>query len=141
MDGLVEKSSFPFHRSEYLCCESVNAAITHFFCRKCCIYVLFCQECRDYALFDVEFYAEFLEEILRNTQNFGRNSAEKIGHWSLCFWLLSNFLLRSPLQYTWCTAALVVWGSPSPTPCSTPRPGSPPTSLPQSPSTTGCFSP
>jgi len=48
------------------------------------IYVLFCQECRDYALFDVEFYAEFLEEILRNTQNFGRNSAEKIGRWSLC---------------------------------------------------------
>ena len=47
--------------------------------------MLFCQECRDYALFDVEFYAEFLEEILRNTQNFGRNSAEKIGHWSLWF--------------------------------------------------------
>ena len=46
--------------------------------------MLFCQECRDYALFDVEFYAEFLEEILRYTQNFGRNSAEKIGHWSLC---------------------------------------------------------
>ena len=67
----------------YLCRESVDAAITHFFCRECCIYVLFCRECRDYALFDVEFYAEFLEEILRNTQNFGRNSAEKIGHWSL----------------------------------------------------------
>ena len=44
---------------------------------------LFCRKCRDYALFRVEFYAEFLEEILRNTQNFGRNSAEKIGHWSL----------------------------------------------------------
>ena len=26
-----------------------------------------------------------LSEILRNTQNFGRNSEEKIGHWSLCF--------------------------------------------------------
>ena len=54
-----------------------------FFCRECCIYVLFCRECRDYALFDVEFYAEFLEEILRNTQNFGRKSAEKVGRWSL----------------------------------------------------------
>ena len=88
LDALVKKSSFPFHRSDYLCRESVDAAITHFFCRECCIYVLFCRECRDYALFDVEFYAEFLEEILRNTQNFGRNSAEKIGHWSLCslFW-------------------------------------------------------
>jgi len=85
LDALVKKSSFPFHRSDYLCRESVDAAITHFFCRECCIYVLFCRECRDYALFDVEFYAEFLEEILRNTQNFGRNSAEKIGHWSL--WL------------------------------------------------------
>ena len=80
LDALVKKSSFPFHRSDYLCRESVDAAITHFFCRECCIYVLFCRECRDYALFDVEFYAEFLEEILRNTQNFGRNSAEKIGH-------------------------------------------------------------
>ena len=56
-----------------------------FFCRECCIYVLFCREWRDYALFDVEFYAEFLEEILRNTQNFGRNSAEKIGDWSLWY--------------------------------------------------------
>ena len=26
-----------------------------------------------------------LSEILRNTQNFGRNSEEKIGHWSLCY--------------------------------------------------------
>ena len=89
LDALVKKSSFPFHRSDYLCRESVDAAITHFFCRECCIYVLFCRECRDYALFDVEFYAEFLEEILRNTQNFGRNSAEKIGHWSLWSWALS----------------------------------------------------
>ena len=88
LDALVKKSSFPFHRSDYLCRESVDAAITHFFCRECCIYVLFCRECRDYALFDVEFYAEFLEEILRNTQNFGRNSAEKIGHWSLCLGLI-----------------------------------------------------
>ena len=31
LDGLVEKSSFPFHRSDYLCCEFVNAAITRFF--------------------------------------------------------------------------------------------------------------
>ena len=54
-----------------------------YFCRKCCIYALFSRECRDYALFDVEFYAEFLEEILRNTQNFGRKSAENIGWWSL----------------------------------------------------------
>ena len=84
LDALVKKSSFPFHRSDYLCRESVDAAITHFFCRECCIYVLFCRECRDYALFDVEFYAEFLEEILRNTQNFGRKSAEKVGRWSLC---------------------------------------------------------
>jgi len=29
--------------------------------------------------------AEILAEILRNTQNFGRNSEEKIGHWSLCW--------------------------------------------------------
>ena len=65
MDGLVEKSSFPFHRSDYLCRESVNAAITHSFCRKCRIYALFCRKCRDYALFGVEFYAEFLAEILR----------------------------------------------------------------------------
>ena len=28
--------------------------------------------------------AEFLAEILRNTQNFGRNSEEKVGLWSLC---------------------------------------------------------
>ena len=28
--------------------------------------------------------AEILAEILRNTQNFGRNSEEKIGLWSLC---------------------------------------------------------
>jgi len=27
--------------------------------------------------------SEILAEILRNTQNFGRNSEEKIGHWSL----------------------------------------------------------
>ena len=67
-----------------MCRESVNAAITHSFCRKCRIYALFCRKCRDYALFGVEFYAEFLEEILRNAQNFGRNSEEKIGHWSLC---------------------------------------------------------
>ena len=26
-----------------------------------------------------------MAEILRNTQNFGRNSEEKIGHWSLWF--------------------------------------------------------
>ena len=84
LDALVKKSSFPFHRSDYLCRESVNAAITHLFCRKCRIYVFFCRKCRDYALFGVEFYAEFLAEILRYTQNFGRNSAEKIGHWSLC---------------------------------------------------------
>ena len=70
-----------------MCRESVNAAITHSFCRKCRIYALFCRECRDYALFRVEFYAEFLAEIFGNTQNFGRNSAEKIGDWtwSLCF--------------------------------------------------------
>ena len=99
LDALVKKSSFPFHRSDYLCRESVDAAITHFFCRECCIYVLFCRECRDYALFDVEFYAEFLEEILRNTQNFGRNSAEKIGHWSL--WLrLTYFVRRKESQIT-----------------------------------------
>ena len=96
LDALVKKSSFPFHRSDYLCRESVDAAITHFFCRECCIYVLFCQECRDYALFDVEFYAEFLEEILRNTQNFGRNSAEKIGHWSL--WWVPIFTVRNWLS-------------------------------------------
>ena len=83
LDGLVEKSSFPFHRSDYLCRESVNAAITHLFCRKCRIYVFFCRKCRDYALFGVEFYAEFLAEILKNTQNFGRKSAENIGWWSL----------------------------------------------------------
>jgi len=71
------------HRSDYLCRESVNAAITNSFCRKCRIYALFCRECRDYALFRVEFYAEFLAEIFGNTQNFGRNSAEKIGRWSL----------------------------------------------------------
>ena len=29
------------------------------------------------------FWAGILAEILRNTQNFGRNSEEKIGHWSL----------------------------------------------------------
>ena len=90
LDALVKKSSFPFHRSDYLCRESVDAAITHFFCRECCIYVLFCRECRDYALFDVEFYAEFLEEILRNTQNFGRKSAENIGRWSLC-WMITHY--------------------------------------------------
>ena len=28
--------------------------------------------------------AEIFAEILRNTQNFGRNSEEKIGLWSLC---------------------------------------------------------
>ena len=53
-------------------------------CRKCRIYALFCRKCRDYAPFRVEFYAEFLAEILRNMQNFGRNSAEEIGGWSLC---------------------------------------------------------
>ena len=100
LDGLVKKSSFSFHRSDYLCRESVNAAITHFFCRECCIYVLFCQECHDYALFDVEFYAEFLEEILRNTQNFGRNSAEKIGHWSLCCWAEFVFIQCKLLMRT-----------------------------------------
>ena len=84
MDSLVEKSSFPFHRSDYLCRQSVNAAITHLFCRKCRIYVFFCRKCRDHALLGVEFYAEFLAEILRNTQNFGRKSAENIGRWSLC---------------------------------------------------------
>jgi len=83
LDALVKKSSFPFHRSDYLCRESVDAAITHFFVANVAFTCFFCRECRDYALFDVEFYAEFLEEILRNTQNFGRNSAEKIGHWSL----------------------------------------------------------
>ena len=57
----------------------------HLFCRKCRIYVFFCRKCRDYAHFGVEFYAEFLAEILRNTQNFGRKSAENIGWWSL--WL------------------------------------------------------
>ena len=31
LDALVKKSSFPFHRSDYLCRESVDAAITHFF--------------------------------------------------------------------------------------------------------------
>ena len=51
-----------------------NVTFTRFFCR----------ECRDYALFGVEFYTEFwqkfseilriLAEILRNTQNFARNS-------------------------------------------------------------------
>ena len=95
MDGLVEKSSFPFHRSDYLCRESVNAAITHSFCRKCRIYALFCRECRDYALFRVEFYAEFLAEILRNTQNFGRKSAENIGRWSLCSRDSGDFLDES----------------------------------------------
>ena len=42
---------------------------------------------------NVEFYAEFLEEILRNTQNFGRQSAEKVGRWSLwseAFWKFSE---------------------------------------------------
>ena len=41
--------------------------------------------------FGVEFYAEFLAEILRNTQNFGRNSAEKIGGWSL--WIRDQILV------------------------------------------------
>ena len=63
MDGLVEKSSFPFYRSEYLSHESVNAAITHSFCRKYSIYALFCRKCRDYALFRVEFYAEFWQKF------------------------------------------------------------------------------
>ena len=111
----VKKSIFPFHRSDYLCRESVDAAITHFFCRECCIYVLFCRECRDYALFDVEFYAEFLEEILRNTQNFGRKSAEKVGRWSLWFMrrterymmifhncsFLFTLLIKSNFQFWW----------------------------------------
>ena len=75
-----------------------------FFCRECCIYMLFCRECPDYALFDVEFYAEFLEEILRNTQNFGRNSAEKTGHWSLCPELLQPLQLVKTFCgfHRWC---------------------------------------
>ena len=54
-----------------------------FFCCKCRIYALFCRECCDSALFGVECCAEFLAEILRNTQNFGRKSTENIGWWSL----------------------------------------------------------
>ena len=60
-----------------------NVAFTRFFVANVVIMRFFCRKCRDYALFGVEFYAEFLAEILRNTQNFGRNSAEKIGRWSL----------------------------------------------------------
>ena len=83
LDALVKKIKLSLSQKRLFvswicwCCNYT------FFCRECCIYVLFCRECRDYALFDIEFYAEFLEEILRNTQNFGRNSAEKIGGWSL----------------------------------------------------------
>ena len=79
LDGLVEKSSFPFHRSDYLCRESVNAAITHLFCRKCRIYVFFCRKCRDYALFGVEFYAEFWQKFSEIRRILAENLRKKLG--------------------------------------------------------------
>ena len=58
---------------------------------KCCNYAYFLSH---YAVFFPQMswlrafwgriLAEILAEILRNTQNFGRNSEEKVGHWSLC---------------------------------------------------------
>ena len=54
------------------------------FCRKCCIYALFLSRISWLRAFWGRILSEILAEILRNTQNFGRNSEEKIGHWSLC---------------------------------------------------------
>ena len=52
----------------------------HIFCRKCRIYALFLSQMSWLSAF----WGRILAEILRNTQNFGRNSEEKVGHWSLC---------------------------------------------------------
>ena len=65
LDALVKKSSFPFHRSDYLCRESVDAAITHFF------------------VANVAFTCFFVENVvitrfltLNFTQNFWKKSSE-----------------------------------------------------------------
>ena len=63
----------------FFCRESVNAAITHIVCCKCRIYALFLSRMSWLRAF----WGRILAEILRNTQNFGRNSEEKIGLWSL----------------------------------------------------------
>ena len=84
LDGLVEKSSFPFHRSDYLCRESVNAAITRFFGSQMShVRAFFLSRISRLRAFWGGIFGRNLSEILRNTQNFGRNSEEKIGHWSL----------------------------------------------------------
>ena len=64
LDGLVEKSSFPFHRSDYLCCEFVNAAITRFFVANVSFTRFLVENVVMTRFFGVEFYAEFLAEIL-----------------------------------------------------------------------------
>ena len=53
-------------------------------CRKCCIYALFLSRISRLRVFWGGIFGRNLVEILKNTQNFGRNSEEKIGLWSLC---------------------------------------------------------
>ena len=55
-----------------------------FFCRECHIYALFLSGMSWLRAFWGRILHRNLAEILRNTQNFGRNSEEKIGWWSLC---------------------------------------------------------
>ena len=61
-------------RSPLICRESVNAAITRFFCRKCHIYALFLSGMSWLRAFWGRSLHRNLAEILRNTPSFGRNS-------------------------------------------------------------------
>ena len=99
LSGLLSrKIKFPLHKNLFLLDkvlpESGSGAffvvkllmlqLRVFLGRKCRIYALFLSRISRLRAFWGGIFGRNLSEILRNTQNFGRNSEEKIGHWSLC---------------------------------------------------------
>ena len=81
LDGLVEKSSFPFHKSDYLCREFVNAAITHFFVANVAFTRFFLSQMSHLRAFlsRMSWFRAFWGRILRRI--FGRNSQKYAEFW------------------------------------------------------------
>ena len=89
LDGLVEKSSFPLHRSDYLGVAMfevpkiqfflldkvlLKSGLRTFFYRESCDYGFFVAYVAITRFFVPNVVITRLAEILRNTQNFARNS-------------------------------------------------------------------